>query len=53
MQVGEAAGFAAALAVKSKTKPADLELDSIIKTLVKNHFMVSFLNDTDVRNNFV
>ncbi|MFO7937821.1 MAG: FAD-dependent oxidoreductase [Kiritimatiellia bacterium] len=48
MQTGEAAGFAAALAVKQNTTPAELDPDLLIRTLVKNHFMVSFFNDVDV-----
>ncbi|MDA3925152.1 MAG: FAD-dependent oxidoreductase [Kiritimatiellae bacterium] len=48
MQTGEAAGFAAALAVKRNTTPAALDPDLLIRTLVKNHFMVSFFNDVDV-----
>jgi len=48
MQTGEAAGFAAALAVKKNTTPAALDPDLLIRTLVKNHFMVSFFNDVDV-----
>jgi hypothetical protein len=47
MQTGEAAGFAAALAVKRNTTPAALDPDLLIRTLVKKHFMVSFFNDVD------
>jgi len=47
MQTGEAAGFAAALAVKRNTTPAALDPDLLIRTLVKSHFMVSFFNDVD------
>jgi len=48
MQAGESAGFAAALAVKNNTTPAALDPDLLIRTLVKNHVMVSFFNDVDV-----
>jgi hypothetical protein len=48
MQTGEAAGFAAALAVKQKTTPADLDPDVLLRALVKNRVMVSFFNDVDV-----
>lgn len=48
MQTGEAAGFAAALAVKHQTTPARLDPDLLLHTLVKNRMMVSFFNDVDV-----
>lgn len=48
MQMGESAGFAAALAVKNKTTPAQLDADLLIRTLVKNRVMISFFNDVDV-----
>ncbi|MCX7825859.1 MAG: FAD-dependent oxidoreductase, partial [Verrucomicrobiae bacterium] len=48
MQTGEAAGFAAALAVKNNTTPAALDSDLLVRTLVKNRVMVSFFNDVDV-----
>ncbi len=48
MQTGEAAGFAAALAVQRNTTPAALDPDRLIRTLVKKRFMVSFFNDVDV-----
>jgi hypothetical protein len=51
MQTGESAGFAAALAVKSKTTPASLAPDLLLKTLVKSRVMVSFFNDVDVTSN--
>ena len=48
MQTGEAAGFAAALAVKQQTTPAKLDADLLLRTLVKRRVMVSFFNDIDV-----
>ena len=48
MQLGESAGFAAALAVKNRTTPARLDSDQLVRTLVKNRVMVSFFNDVDV-----
>ncbi|MEN3940725.1 FAD-dependent oxidoreductase [Prosthecobacter sp. SYSU 5D2] len=48
MQMGESAGFAAALAIKNKTTPAKLDADLLIRTLVKNRVMISFFNDVDV-----
>lgn len=47
MQTGEAAGFAAALAVKGGTAPAEIDPGLLIRTLVKNRFAVSFFNDAD------
>ncbi len=48
MQTGESAGFAAALAVKHQTTPAQLNLDLLMRTLVKNRVMVSFFNDVEM-----
>jgi len=48
MQTGESAGFAAALAVKSKTTPAALDPDTLLRKLVASRVMVSFFNDIDV-----
>jgi len=48
MQIGESAGFAAALAVKQKTTPAQLDPDLLLRTLVNRRVMVSFFNDVDV-----
>jgi hypothetical protein len=47
MQTGEAAGFAAALAIKSNITPAELDPGLLVRTLVKNRFAVSFFNDAD------
>lgn len=51
MQLGESAGHAAALAVKTKTSPAQLDPDALLRTLVTSRVMVSFFNDTDVTSN--
>lgn len=48
MQLGESAGHAAALAVQSKTAPASLNPDILIRKLASSHFMLSFFNDVDV-----
>jgi hypothetical protein len=48
MQTGEAAGFAAALARRHHTTPADLDPDHLLRTLVEHGMMVSFFNDVDV-----
>lgn len=47
MQTGEAAGFAAALAKSMQTTPGELDSDLLLRTLIRNHFMVSFFNDFD------
>lgn len=47
MQTGEAAGFAAALAIKNNTTPAEIDPDLLVRTLVKNRFAASFFNDAD------
>ncbi|MBL9184406.1 MAG: FAD-dependent oxidoreductase [Verrucomicrobiaceae bacterium] len=51
MQLGEGAGFAAALAVKAQTTPAKLDPDVLIRKLAMSHVMVSFFNDVDVAAN--
>lgn len=45
MQVGEAAGFAAALAKKNKTTAGMLDGDLVVRTLVANQHHVSFSNN--------
>jgi hypothetical protein len=47
MQTGESAAFAAALALKSKTTPAQLDPDKLVRSLCKAGSMVSFFNDKD------
>lgn len=47
MQTGEAAGYAAALALKNNVPPANLAPDVLVKTLVKNKQYVSFFNDSN------
>jgi hypothetical protein len=51
MQTGESAGLAAALAVKSKTTPAQIVPDDLVRALCKRHSMVAFFNDVDVSTN--
>ena len=48
MQLGESAGFAAALAVKGQKTPARLAPDALIRKLATNRVMISFFNDVDV-----
>ncbi|WP_166647385.1 FAD-dependent oxidoreductase [Prosthecobacter fusiformis] len=51
MQLGESAGFAAALSVKKNQAPAFLDPALLIQSLVKNRMMITFLNDVDVASN--
>lgn len=51
MQLGESAGFAAALAVKAKTTPGKLDPDALIRKLASSKVMISFFNDVDVAAN--
>lgn len=48
MQLGESAGHAAALAVKGKTTPGELDPDALIRKLATSRVMISFFNDIDV-----
>lgn len=48
MQMGEAAGFAAALAKQQGTTPAALNPDLLVRTLVQRRQLVSFFNDLKV-----
>lgn len=50
MQTGEAAGFAAAQAIKDKTTPAALDSRKLVRTLAEKQFLVSFFNDVKVTN---
>ena len=51
MQTGESAGLAAALALKHRTTPAQLNPDLLVRTLCQRRSMVSFFNDVDVSTN--
>lgn len=48
MQTGEAAGIAAAIAIREKIPPADIDADELIRRLAENNHMVSFFNDVDL-----
>jgi hypothetical protein len=48
MQTGEAAGFAAALAKREKTTPAQLDAELLVRTLVERRQLVSFFNEVKV-----
>jgi hypothetical protein len=51
MQLGESAGFAAALSIKGKTTPGKLDPDALIRKLATSRVMISFFNDVDVTSN--
>lgn len=44
MQIGEAAGFAAALSKKHQTTPGKLDAELLVRTLVTNKHFVAFFN---------
>ena len=48
MHIGEAAGYAAALAVKDDTVPGKISVPRLQRVLVENGVMVSFFNDLDM-----
>lgn len=48
MQIGESAGYACALAKRSNTTPAGLNADLLVRTLAREHSMISFFNDVDI-----
>ena len=48
MQTGEAAGLAAALAMKGKTTPAQLDSRALVRELCRRRHLVSFFNDVKV-----
>ncbi len=48
MQLGESAGYAAALAAKARTAPAEIESDILVRKLAASRVVVSFFNDVDV-----
>lgn len=48
MQLGESAGYAAALASQGKTTPGALDPDLLIRKLAASHTTISFFNDVDV-----
>ncbi len=48
MQTGEAAGIAAAMAVKAGIEPVDVNIDQLLRRLAENGHMVSFFNDVDL-----
>jgi hypothetical protein len=48
MEMGEAAGLAAALALKSRILPAKLDPDQLVRGLCDRRFMVTFFNDVNV-----
>ncbi len=48
MQLGESAGYAAALAAQAKTTPGALDPDLLVRKLAASHTTISFFNDVDI-----
>src|SRR5690606_33009718 len=48
MQLGEAAGYAAAMAVSAGTSPTAIHTNRLLHRLVEDGAMISFFNDCDV-----
>lgn len=48
MNIGEAAGYAAALSVKKGIAPTHLDADELVRTLAEGRVMISFFNDVDI-----
>ena len=42
MEIGEAAGFAAALSIRNRVAPANLEADALVRELARRHLMLGF-----------
>jgi hypothetical protein len=49
MQIGEAAGLAAAMTVKQGTAPAKLNADQLVRELCERRSMLAFFNDVNIR----
>ena len=49
VHIGEAAGFAAAQAVKNNKQPAEISVKKLQKALIENQVMISFFNDFDMK----
>lgn len=48
MSMAEAAGYATVMAIKEGKTPATIEVDKLMRHLVKNSVMISFFNDVEV-----
>lgn len=48
MQTGEAAGIAAAIAIREGVTPAKINPEVLIRQLAENNHMISFFNDVDL-----
>jgi hypothetical protein len=51
MEIGEAAGYAAALAIRQGVAPARIPPDALVRHLAQSHLMLAFFNDVDVSGN--
>tara|TARA_R110002049_G_scaffold2052_1_gene14787 strand:+ start:1368 stop:3398 length:2031 start_codon:yes stop_codon:yes gene_type:complete len=49
MSIGEAAGYAVSMAVKSKMPLSQINSNSLVRLLAKKHIMLSFFNDMEGR----
>ena len=49
MQIGEAAGLLASLAIKKALAPVAVDADTFVQTLAQRRFLVSFFNDVEAR----
>src|SRR6185312_11093013 len=48
LEIGEAAGLAAALCRRQGVAPAKLDADALVRRLAQGRFMLAFFNDVDV-----
>ena len=51
VQTGESAVFAAALAIRNQTTPAELDPDMLVRKLAASRVMITFFNDVDGTEN--
>jgi hypothetical protein len=49
MSIGEAAGYAASIAVEKNISPSKIDSDQLIRLLARNRIMISFFNDMEGR----
>ncbi len=47
MSIGEAAGYAASLAIKSQMSPSQVDSNKLVRLLAKKRIMLSFFNDLE------
>lgn len=49
MSIGEAAGYAASIAIHQKISPSEINRDQLIRLLARKRIMISFFNDLEGR----